>query len=35
MLTSVQNIELIAPKIKNDGKGLHVFLVVTILYKIL
>ena len=34
MLNSVQN-KLIAPNIKNDGKGLYVFLVVTILYKIL
>ena len=25
MLNSVQNIKLIAPNIKNDGKGLHVF----------
>ena len=25
MLNSVQNIKLIAPKIKNDGKALHVF----------
>ena len=32
VLNSVQN-KLIAPKIKNDGKGLHVFLVVTILYR--
>ena len=35
MLNSVQNMKLAAPNIKNDGKGLHVFLVVTILYKIL
>ena len=25
MLNSVQNINLPRPKIKNDGKGLHVF----------
>ena len=35
MLNSAQNIKLLRPNIKNDGKGLHVFLVVTILYKIL
>ena len=36
MLNSVQNINLPRPKIKNDGKGLHVFfLMVTVLYKIL
>ena len=35
VLNSVQNIKLIAPNIKNDRKWLHVFLVVTILYKIL
>ena len=34
VLNSVQN-KLIAPKIKNDSKGLHVFFRVTILYKIL
>ena len=34
MLNGVQN-KFATPKIKNDGKGLHVFLVVTILYKIL
>ena len=33
MLNGVQN-KFATPKIKNDGKGLHVFLVVTILYKI-
>ena len=25
VLNSIQNIKLIAPNIKNDGKGLHVF----------
>ena len=35
VLNSVQNIKLIAPNIKIDGKGLHVFLVVTIFNKIL
>ena len=35
VLNSVQNIKLIAPNIKNDGKGLHVFLAVTIFNKIL
>ena len=35
LLNSVQNIKLIAPDIKNDGKGLHVFLAVTIFNKIL
>ena len=35
MLNFVQNIKLLRPNIKNDGKGLHVFLMVTILYKIL
>ena len=30
VLNSVQNIKTIAPNIKNDGKGLHVFLMVTI-----
>ena len=34
MLNGVQN-KFTLPKIKNDGKGLHVILVVTILYKIL
>ena len=34
ILNGVQN-KFPLPKIKNDGKGLHVFLVVTILYKIL
>ena len=32
---SVQNIKLISPNIKSDGKGLHVFLAVTIFNKIL
>ena len=35
VLNSVQNIKLISPNIKNDGKELHVFLVVTIFNKIL
>ena len=35
VLNSAQNIKLISPNMKNDGKGLHVFLVVTILNKIL
>ena len=35
VLNSVQNIKLIAPNIKNDGTGLHAFLVVTIFNKIL
>ena len=35
MLNSVQNIRLLRPNIKNDGKGLHVFFMVPILYKIL
>ena len=35
VLNSVQNIKLISPNIKNDGKGLHVFLAVTIFNKIL
>ena len=35
VLNYVQNIKLISPNIKNDGKGLHVFLVVTIFNKIL
>ena len=35
VLNSVQNIKNIEPNIKNDGKRLHVFLVVTILNKIL
>ena len=34
MLNGVQN-KFALPKIKNDGKGLHVILVVTILNKIL
>ena len=34
MLNGVQN-KFAMPKIKNDGKGLHVFLRVTIFYKIL
>ena len=35
VLNSVQNIKLISPNIKNDGKGLYVFLAVTIFNKIL
>ena len=35
VLNSVQNVKLISPNIKNDGKGLHAFLVVTIFNKIL
>ena len=35
VLNSVQNIKLISPNIKNDGKGLHDFLAVTIFNKIL
>ena len=35
VLNSVQNIKLISPNIKNDGKGLHVFLAVTIFNMIL
>ena len=35
VLNSVQNLKLISPNIKNDGKGLHVFLAVTIFNKIL
>ena len=35
VLNSVQNIKLISPNIKNDCKGLHVFLAVTIFNKIL
>ena len=35
VLNSVQNIKLISPNIKNDGKGLNVFLAVTIFNKIL
>ena len=35
VLNSVQNIKRISPNIKNDGKGLHVSLAVTILNKIL
>ena len=35
VLNSVQNIKLIAPNIKNDRKGLHVFLAITIFNKIL
>ena len=35
VLNSVQNIKLISPNIKNDGKGLHAFLAVTIFNKIL
>ena len=35
MLNSVQNIKFIAPNIKNNGKGLHAFLAVTIFNKIL
>ena len=36
VLNSVQNIKLISPNIKNDGKGLHVFfLAITIFNKIL
>ena len=35
VLNSVQNIKLISPNIKNDGKGLHIFLAVTIFNKIL
>ena len=35
VLNSVQNIKLIAPNIKNDGKGLQVFLAVTIFNEIL
>ena len=35
VLNYVQNIKLISPNIKNDGKGLHAFLVVTIFNKIL
>ena len=35
VLNSVQNIKLTAPNIKNDGKRLDVFLVVTIFNKIL
>ena len=34
MLSGIQN-KFALPKIENDGKGLHVFLRVTILYKIL
>ena len=34
VLNSVQNIKLISPNIKSDGKGLHVFLAVTIFNKI-
>ena len=35
VLNSVQNIKLISPNIKNDGKGLHVLFAVTIFNKIL
>ena len=35
VLNSDQNIKLISPNIKNDGKGFHVFLAVTIFNKIL
>ena len=35
VLNSVQNIKLISSNIKNYGKGLHVFLAVTIFNKIL
>ena len=35
VLNSAQNIKLISPNIKSDGKGLHVFLAVTIFNKIL
>ena len=35
VLNSVQNTKLIAPNTKNDGKGLDVFLAVTIFNKIL
>ena len=36
VLYPVQNIKLLSPNIKNDSKGLHVFLmVVTIFTKIL
>ena len=35
VLNSVQNIKLVSPNIKNDGKELHVFLAVIIFNKIL
>ena len=35
VLNSVQNTKLISPNIKNDAKGIHVFLAVTIFSKIL
>ena len=35
VLNSVQNVKLISPNTKNGGKGLHVFLAVTIFNKIL